>query len=202
MKKGRSVLSKILSVLSVLIFAVGIVIFISVLSAAGGKVPSVLGYSVMQVRSGSMEPELMTGTVVIVRKTDVHKLEKGDVISFYMTSGTKMAGSVNTHRIVEVNHLPGGSPVFVTKGDNNDDVDPDPVHSLSVIGKVVYNLGTVSGSFVSVIQNPKVIFFVIVLPLLFITFGEAVNLVNLVLESKKDKNEEEINLEQTSEKKD
>lgn len=189
------------TVLSAAVFVVGAVIFVSVLSAAGGKVPSVFGYSIMQVQTDSMEPELMTGTVIITKRVNTETIKTGDIISFYMTSG-RLEGNVNTHRVVEISRLPGGAPVFVTKGDNNEDVDPDSVYSSTVVGKVVCNLGVVSGSVVSVIQNPKVVFFVIVLPLIFITFGEAVNLVNLVIDYKKENNNEELGLEQSSEEKD
>lgn len=83
-----------------------------------------------------------------------------------------------------------GKKQFVTKGDANVMNDPAAVSSVSVIGKVVYNLGTVSGSVISVLQNPKIIFFLIVLPLIFITMGEAINLAKLIAESKFGKDDE------------
>lgn len=193
MKKAKKIFSRVMSVLSVVIFLFGLVVFVSVLNASAGKVPSVFGFSVLQVSSGSMEPELMTGSVVVVKDTDVKTLKVGDIISFYSTD-KEISGKVNTHRIEKIEYDAGTShtPVFTTKGDANDEVDKAKVHSLNVIGKVVYDLGTVSGSVISVFQNPNVIFFVIVLPLIFITFGEAINLATLIAKSKYDK-EEDVN---------
>ena len=179
-----------MTVLSVLIFVFGLVVFISVLNASAGKVPSVFGFSVLQVKTGSMLPEYEIGTVVVTKKVDVNDLKEGDVISFYSLD-KDISGEVNTHRIVKVEH--GGddnAPYFTTKGDNNSDVDKMKVWPNQIVGKVVYNLGTVSGSFIGVFQNPKVIFFVIILPLIFITFGEAVNLVTMIAESKSQKKED------------
>ncbi len=178
-------------VLSAVIFLFGLVVFISVLNASEGEVPSVFGFSVLQVKTGSMIPEYEIGTVVIAKKTDVNDLKVGDVISFY-SMDQEISGEVNTHRIVNIEH--GGddnAPYFTTKGDNNSEVDKQKVWPVQIVGKVVYNLGTVSGSVIGVFQNPNVIFFVIVLPLIFITFGEAVNLVSLIAESKFRKKEDD-----------
>lgn len=185
MEKAKEVFRKIMTVLSVVIFVFGLFIFVSVLNASAGKVPSVLGFSFMQIQTGSMEPEYPVGSIVVTRKIDVDKLEKGDVISFY-SSDPQTKGMPITHRIVEKNRTSGGSPFFTTKGDANDFDDSYTVGSLSIIGKVVYNIGTVGGSIISVLKNPNVIFCFIVLPLIFITFGEAVNLVTLIVKSKEE----------------
>lgn len=197
MKKAKNIFSRVLAVLSVVIFLFGLFIFVSVLNASAGKVPSVLGYSFLQVQTGSMEPEFPIGTIIVAKKVDTKDLEVGDIISFYSTE-KDIQGKVNSHRIVKIEKNMGGAPVFTTKGDANDSEDQLRVSSVSVIGKVVYNLGTVSGSVLSVLRNPKVIFFFIVLPLIFITFGEAVNLVTLVVNSKEEKEEEDE--EQSAEK--
>jgi len=189
-KKAKEIFTRVMTGLSALIFVFGFVIFISVMSASAGKIPSVLGYSFLQVRTGSMEPEYPIGTVIVTKKANVFELKVGDVISFYSTE-KDIQGQVNTHRIVEIEKTMTGYPVFTTKGDANDFEDPDKVSSVKVIGKVIYNIGTVSGSVISVLSNPKVIFFFIVLPLIFITFGEAVNLVTLILKSKEEQEEEQ-----------
>ena len=51
------------------------------------------------------------------------------------------------------------------------------------------NLGVFSGSVIGFLQNPNIILFFIVIPLVVITFFEAVNLVNLFV--KKNDTEEE-----------
>jgi signal peptidase len=184
MEKAKKIFGRTMTVLSVVIFVFGLVIFISVLNASAGKVPSVFGFSILQVRSGSMEPEYMTGSVVVVKKTDVNKLEIGDVISFYSMDDT-ISGKVNTHRIIRIDYMiDGDEPIFTTQGDRNELPDKEKVHATSVIGKVVCDLGTASGTVISVLQNPKVIFFVIILPLIFITFSEAINLVTLIAKHK------------------
>lgn len=190
MKKAKKIFSRIMTVISVALFIFGVVVFVSVLNASAGKVPSVFGFSVLQVKTGSMLPDYEIGTIVITKNVDANDLQVGDVISFYSLD-KDISGEVNTHRIEKIEH--GGddnAPYFTTKGDNNTQVDKQKVWPSQIVGKVVYNLGTVSGSVIGVFQNPNVIFFVIVLPLVFITFGEAVNLVTMIAESKSRKKED------------
>lgn len=189
MGKARKFFSRLMSVLSVVIFIFGLTIFLSVLNASSGKAPSVLGFSFLKVETGSMEPEYPIGTIIVSKKVDVKTLKVGDVISFYSTS-EDISGRINTHRIVEVTSSMVGTPVFITKGDANSNPDPESVSSVMVIGKVVYNIGTVGGSVISVLTNPNVILIFIVIPLIFITFGEAVNLVTLIVNSREEKKAE------------
>ena len=179
-----------MAAVTVLIFLFGLSIFVSVLRAKGGDIPNFMGYSFLQIKTGSMEPEYEVGCIVVIREVDVNSLQVGDVISFYSTDD-EINGRVNTHRIANISSNLKGYREFTTKGDANDDVDADTVSSINVIGKVIYNLGAVSGSVIGVLRNPKIIFFLIILPLIIITFSEAFNLVSMIVENKISKQEDE-----------
>lgn len=183
MKKAGKIFSRVMAVLSALIFIIGLTVFVSVLNASAGKVPSVLGFSVLHVQTGSMEPEIPVGGIVITFKVKPDSLKVGDVISFY-SNDTTISGKVNTHRIVEINDSDSGEKIFKTKGDANDAVDEAAVYQIDLIGKVIVNIGTVGSSVLSVLRNPKIILIFIVIPLIFITMGEAVNLAKLIAEYK------------------
>lgn len=176
--KVKKIISRIIVVLTVLIFVFGLIVFAAVLNTEKGKVPTVLGFSVMKIQTGSMEPEYKTGSIIITRQVSPEKLKVGDVISFYVSAG-KIVDQVNTHRIEEIQYIKSDLRQFVTKGDANQTVDEYPVLQTRVIGKVVCDLGVFSGSVIGFLQNPNIILFFIVIPLVVITFFEAVNLVNL-----------------------
>lgn len=188
--KVKKIISAIVAVFTALIFILGLGIFVSVLRADADEVPSAFGFSVLKIQTGSMEPEYRTGSVIITREVSPEKLEEGDVISFYSTGG-QIADMVNTHRIEEILYLKGGERQFVTKGDANDTVDEYPVYESRVIGKVVCNLGVFSGSVIGFLQNPNIILFLIVIPLVIITFLEALNLVNMIANRNEDTEEEQ-----------
>ena len=172
-----------MAVISVVIFILGLTIFVSVLRASAGKAPSVFGFSVLQVTSGSMEPEIPVGGIVVVRKVKPEWLKVGDVISFY-SNDVDISGKVNTHRIVEIKQSESGEKIFRTKGDANEYADTAAVFEIDLVGKMILNLGSVGGSVFDVLRNPTLILIFIVLPLIFITLGEAVNLAKLIAEYK------------------
>jgi signal peptidase len=60
-------------------------------------------------------------------------LKVGDVIQY------RLGGTAVLHRIVEIKDA-GGSRTFVTRGDNNDVADKNPVVAQSVTGKVILKI--------------------------------------------------------------
>nr|WP_264474907.1 signal peptidase I [Salinirubrum litoreum] len=85
------------------------------------------------VLSGSMEPEISPGDVVVVSEATQRQIERGDVITFMQRD----AEVPTTHRVVEVNPREEGV-AYTTKGDANEDPDPAPVRPEQVIGEVTY----------------------------------------------------------------
>jgi signal peptidase I len=90
------------------------------------------GWSTEVVLSGSMEPAISTGSVVVVSPVDVENIHVGDIISF-----TSFQVKI-IHRVAEIQ---GSSPIFfVTKGDANRDTDFAMVPAQNVHGKVVLSI--------------------------------------------------------------
>ncbi|MFC7165995.1 signal peptidase I [Halospeciosus flavus] len=87
------------------------------------------------VLSGSMEPAISVGDVVLVSEvTDPAALAVGDVITFSRGGDVPI-----THRITDIVQTENGL-VFETKGDANEDADPGTVASSQVIGLVVFTI--------------------------------------------------------------
>lgn len=87
-------------------------------------------YYFLAVGSGSMEPKIAYGDMVLVEKTDDYdELKVGDVLVF------RHGDKVMLHRIIDINHV-DGSYVFKTKGDNNNTEDNWEVTEKNIIGKI------------------------------------------------------------------
>lgn len=97
---------------------IGALVVLTVLLVSVG--PRVLPYQTYFVRSGSMEPTIETGAMVVLTKTDGSRLGPGDIITFKNPNDESI---LVTHRIVEVETNEQGR-VFVTKGDANTNPDP------------------------------------------------------------------------------
>lgn len=105
-------------------------VFVVISSKASGGEPQFLGYQLKTVLSGSMEPTFKTGSIIAIKSVDDStSLKKDDVITF-MESEEKLV----THRIIEVVGN-GEQTMYQTKGDNNEDLDTNPVLPQNVVGK-------------------------------------------------------------------
>jgi signal peptidase len=80
---------------------------------------NLLGYSSYVIYSGSMEPTVKVGSLLLTRPADVEDLRVGDVIT-YRSPGNH---TTLTHRIVSIRQQ-DGQRVFKTKGDAS--LEPDP----------------------------------------------------------------------------
>lgn len=85
--------------------------------------PTALGYSRYAIVGGSMSPTFDKGSAVFERAVPVDDLEVGDVIT-YVPPADSGVDTLVTHRIVEISRTETGTPLFRTKGDANDGVDP------------------------------------------------------------------------------
>ena len=82
------------------------------------------------IATGSMEPNLHVGDLVLIQKCSANDIEKGDIIE-YVREGYSI-----THRVVD-KYQDGGTYYFITKGDNNNREDKEPVEEDRVIGKTI-----------------------------------------------------------------
>ncbi|OHA18800.1 MAG: signal peptidase I [Candidatus Taylorbacteria bacterium RIFCSPHIGHO2_01_FULL_46_22b] len=86
------------------------------------------------VKSGSMEPTILTGSVVVVKPQTLYKV--GDVITFGEDTPRQIP---TTHRIVSIRES-SGQTYFLTKGDANEEADPTETSASDVIGKVLVDV--------------------------------------------------------------
>jgi len=80
------------------------------------------------VYTGSMEPAIPVGGLVVIKPVDPETLREGDIICFRLSESTSV-----THRIINVT-----DEGFTTKGDANEDPDQGIVEKENVIGKVIF----------------------------------------------------------------
>lgn len=104
-----------------------------VLAAA---VPVVFGGRSFSVMSGSMEPTIATGDLVMTKAIAPHEARSGDIVTFKDPGGS---GRLLTHRVASA--LPAGSDYrFVTKGDANDVAERWSVAADGQVGRVMFRL--------------------------------------------------------------
>lgn len=125
----KNVILKILNIiLKVTLTFIIIFLLFFIVRATVFKKYDIFGYRFYIIMSGSMEPDIKTGDMIITKESDNYKI--GDVIAF------KDANFVTAHRIVEIS-TEDGEKIFKTKGDNNNTADRNLVKSQQIKGKIV-----------------------------------------------------------------
>jgi len=105
------------------------------------------GWRTEVVISGSMEPAIRTGSIVIVRPIMPDAIQTGDIIMFFSPDRK----SLTTHRVVGVESDSGLR--FSTKGDANKNADMNAVEPGQVVGTVVHSIPYL-GLLVQFIKTP------------------------------------------------
>lgn len=104
-------------------------------------IPRLTGWIPLTVLSGSMEPTIPVGSMVVVERlqgeADVADLEVGDVVTFMPRPNDP---TLVTHRVVSTGGKADGTTVLVTQGDANGAPDPDPVTAEQARGVLRYHV--------------------------------------------------------------
>lgn len=96
--------------------------------------PITENYKIMVVQSGSMEPVIKTGSIVMIKPMQDYKI--GDIISFDQITRDK---TPITHRIYDIK-VTEGQPIYITKGDANNAPDTREIQKKDVLGKVLFSI--------------------------------------------------------------
>ncbi|AGW40534.1 signal peptidase I [Leifsonia xyli subsp. cynodontis DSM 46306] len=116
------------------------------------------------VVSGSMEPALPVGSLVLATETPGAELRPGDIVTVARPGGRGLV----THRVVSTEFVDGRTSI-VLKGDANASPDPEP-YLVSSAGKVVATL-PVAGYVAAVMKTPLGIATIVVLVGVVIALG-------------------------------
>ena len=158
-------IAKLINVCAILLIAASVFVLLTVVTTPSGQVPRILGFSVLRVATGSMEPAIPEKSMLLVRQTAPGEIVPGDIITFF-SPDPGLDGAPVTHRVQSVEQR-DGAICFITKGDANVIADPDPVSAELLVGKVVF-ISAGLGTLISLFSNPLVFGLLILLPLLAI----------------------------------
>ncbi len=96
---------------------------------------NLLGYQNYIIYSGSMEPTVKVGSLLLTRPVDVEDLQVGDIIT-YRSPGNH---TTLTHRVASIRQE-NGERVFQTKGDASLEPDPREVMLRGQVSKMVFDV--------------------------------------------------------------
>lgn len=177
-KKALKIVGRVLSI-ALIVIEVLIIIFL-VVSKVQGDTPTLFGYQMYFIRTGSMEPYLEPGDVIISKKYDGRELvsgENGDVVTYRGSIGNR--AELITHRVIEVD-----GDEIITQGDANNVAD-SPI-TKNEIEAVMVHKTVVIDKIYKVISTTWGFWLLIFMPIAILIISE---IVSLAKELKKEKDE-------------
>lgn len=169
-----------------LIFVVLIAIF-AVIAISTVKLPG--NYKFLVVESGSMEPAIKKGAVVIIRPQKDYKIN--DIITVAESANPKVS---LTHRIVGIEKSDGNTS-FITKGDSNNAPDTEKRLKQNVLGSVASSVPYI-GYLVAFAKTKEGLIFLIVIPVTMIIYSELINIKNEFKKLIEERNKKKLDLKE------
>ena len=152
MKVVKKILIIILTIVLTIVLSFNLYNFISI-NILHKDLADINGYAILEVVSGSMEPTIKIGDLIIIN-TKEKDYKKDDIVTFYDVNG-----SFVTHRIISIN-----DKVMVTKGDNNNTIDEE-ISVDNIVGEYVLKING-GGKILSSFKNPFVMVMILLIGVL------------------------------------
>lgn len=180
--KAKKALKVILNIVFYLLLAIMIYIsFIVINASRKGEQPEVFGCKFYVVLTGSMQPDIKPGDLIIIKSIDPGDVKVGDVITFKNNN----IDSVTTHRVKNIVN-DNDNLKFVTQGDANNIEDKEPVKSELVQGKLMKTIPKVGKTVDYMKKNLLAIIVAI------ITVFIAITIIFILVDKLKSKSEKNI----------
>ena len=189
-KKAWNILRIIKNIICwTLIVVLAFLVVTFLLNRVSGITPSLFGYTIQRVSSGSMEPELKVGDVILSKNVeDVMTLEIGDIITF---KGGEQFGNQNvTHRVVVPPHTEGNTVYLQTKGDANEIADGQ-IEGAQVNSRMLRKVPFLTKLYEFFLSPWGLIIFIGLLLLVF--FDELLNVIRIATKNYPEEKTESIN---------
>ena len=171
---------------AIIILSFAVITFL--LTRFTGGTPSLFGYTLQRVSSGSMVPEPEVGDVILSRNVgESDELKVDDIITF---DGSDQFGEKNvTHRIIVAPYEANGVVMLQTKGDANDIAD-NPIAFSRVQSLMLKKLDFLRTIYDLFLSPWGLIIFIALLLLVF--FDELMNIIRIATGNYRDEDEESI----------
>lgn len=149
---------------------------IIVVTRINGETPTVFGYTIFRVTTGSMEPELHVGDIILDKSVEESEIKVGDIIS-YEGSGS-LDGMVITHKVIKAPYKDdNGNTMLQTQGIANNTPDR-PIKISQVKAKFVAKIPLVNSLYNLFLSPWGLVIFLLLIILIFL--DELINFIRVL----------------------
>ena len=125
--------------------------------ALKNDLPKVFGFAQIIIQSGSMQPAMDVGDMLIIREMDNY--QKGDIVTF------REGKVLITHKIISIDD---NTKRVVTQGNKNNVAD-EPITMTQIEGKVFLRIKNV-GDFIVLLKTPMGIFLMTLMVIVLVEY--------------------------------
>ena len=185
--KIARVVKNVICWLMIAVLTLAIVVFM--ITKINGGSPTLFGYSIHRIVSGSMSPELEIGDVIVGKQvTDTSDVSVGDIITFQGDS--RFDNQKVTHRVLVAPYSNGsGNTVVVTKGDANE-IDDGEISFSDIKSKCIAKVVFLKDIYNFFFSQWGLITFIVLLLLIFL--DEIINIVKLIVSGREQEHTETL----------
>ena len=152
MKTVKKILITIVTIILILVLVFNIYNFVQI-KILKKDLATINGYAILEVVTGSMEPTIKTGDLIVINTKDKNIKEK-DIITFYDVNDAFV-----THRLIKID-----GDMMITKGDNNNTED-EALPIKNIVGKYVFKISGL-GILIASLQKPFVSIMIFIIGIL------------------------------------
>ena len=166
-----------------LVVLLGIAMVIIVVTRINGETPTVFGYTIFRVSTGSMEPQLHVGDIILDKTVVENEIKVGDIIS-YDGSGN-LSGKIITHKVIKAPYKDEkGNTMLQTQGVANNTADA-PIKISQVRAKFVAKIPIVNSLYNLFLSPWGLVIFLLLIILIFL--DELINFIRVLTGNAKPK---------------
>ena len=144
-----------------------------VIARKEGNIPNIGGYKFMNVLTGSMDPTIKEGSLIIVKEVNEQSIKVGDIITYNFDD----SNNITTHRVVDVIQGEEGKE-FVTRGDANNTNDPNSVKYNNVEGVVKTSIPKIGKAFQFMGENLIIVMISVIVVIILMIIGSNILKLN------------------------
>lgn len=161
--------------LLIAVLAISMAIFL--VTRIQGNTPTVFGYTIFRISTGSMEPELMVGDIILDKVIDDEtEISVGDVITF--EGGSQFDGMLVTHKVIEAPYTDSNGEVMLQTHGIANEIDDTPIRFSQVRAKMICKVPFIDTLYNLFLTPSGLIILILLIILVFI--DEIINIVKIL----------------------
>ena len=173
----------------ILIAVLAITLLIFLTTRIQGNTPTVFGYTIFRITTGSMEPELMVGDVILDKVVDDEtEISVGDIITF--EGGSQFEGKLVTHKVIKAPYTDSNGDIMLQTHGIANEIDDTPISISQVRAKMLCKIPYIDTLYNLFLTPSGLLILILLIILVFI--DEIVNIIK-VLSGRDDTRIQDIN---------